>query len=65
MRHVSDIGTQIYGDPEQRSEFVQRMLKEGQVVHAEQQVCRKDGKKNLDFFKRPRPVQRAGGAPLF
>ncbi len=44
MRNVSDIGTQIYSDPEQRSEFLQHMLREGQVVDAEHQVCRKDGK---------------------
>lgn len=64
MRHVSDIGTQIYGDPEQRSEFVQRMLKEGQVVHAEQQVCRKDGKK-IWISLNARALYNEQGEPLY
>ncbi|WP_457509394.1 PAS domain S-box protein [Thermostichus sp. MS-CIW-19] len=64
MRHVSDIGTQIYGDPEQRSEFVQRMLKEGQVVHAEQQVCRKDGKK-IWISLNARALSNEQGEPLY
>lgn len=64
MRHVSDIGSQIYGDPEQRSEFVQRMLKEGQVVHAEQQVCRKDGKK-IWISLNARTLYNEQGEPLY
>lgn len=64
MRHVSDIGTQIYGDPEQRSEFVQRILKEGQVVHAEQQVCRKDGKK-IWISLNARALYNEQGEPLY
>jgi len=64
MRHVSDIGTQIYGDPEQRSEFIQRMLKEGQVVQAEQQVCRKDGKK-IWISLNARTLYNEQGEPLY
>jgi len=41
MHNVSDIGTQIYSDPEQRAEFIQRMLREGQVVNFEHQSAAK------------------------
>ncbi len=64
MRHVSDITTQIYSNPKQRSEFIQRLLKEGQVVHAEQQVCRKDGQK-IWISLNARTLYNEQGDPLY
>ncbi len=64
MHNVSDIGTQIYTDPEQRAEFVQRMLSEGQVVDFEHQVCRKDGKL-IWVSLNARTIYNEQGDPLY
>ncbi|MBE7440204.1 MAG: EAL domain-containing protein [Spirochaetales bacterium] len=43
MLHFEDIGTQLYVEPERRTEFARAMEKHGQVLQFESQVRRKDG----------------------
>jgi PAS domain S-box-containing protein len=64
MHNVSDIGTQIYSDPEQRAEFIQRMLREGQVVNFEHQVCCKDGRL-IWISLNARTIYNDQGDPLY
>ncbi|MCJ2542155.1 PAS domain S-box protein [Thermostichus vulcanus] len=64
MHNVSDIGSQIYADPDRREEFVQRMLTEGQVVDFEHQVCRKDGKL-IWVSLNARTIYNEQGEPLY
>jgi len=42
---VDDIATQIYVDPKRRDEFVRLMKEQGQVLHFESEVCRRDGQR--------------------
>ncbi|MEN9231271.1 MAG: PAS domain S-box protein [Thermostichus sp. DG02_5_bins_236] len=64
MHNVSDIGSQIYADTERRTEFLQRMLTEGQVVDFEHQVCRKDGKL-IWVSLNARTIYNDQGEPLY
>ncbi|MGQ9837173.1 MAG: PAS domain S-box protein [Cyanobacteriota bacterium] len=64
MHNVSDIGNQIYADRERHTEFVQRMLTEGQVVDFEHQVCRKDGKL-IWVSLNARTIYNEQGDPLY
>lgn len=64
MHNVSDIGTQIYSDPAQRAEFIQRMLREGQVVNFEHQVCCKDGRL-IWISLNARTIYNDQGDPLY
>ncbi|HYD19336.1 MAG TPA: PAS domain-containing sensor histidine kinase [Patescibacteria group bacterium] len=45
MSEVSDIGGQLYVNPNERAEFVQKLLFEGRVSGNEAEVTRRDGKK--------------------
>jgi phosphoserine phosphatase RsbU/P len=41
---VGNIATEIYVDPQRRSEFIRLMQKHGQVLHFESEIRRRDGK---------------------
>lgn len=45
IQSVTDISTQIYIHPEERSAYVQKLLFEGKAIGIESEVRRKDGKK--------------------
>jgi PAS domain S-box-containing protein len=42
--NLNNIATQLYVDPQRRSEFIRLMEKNGQVLHFESEVRRRDGK---------------------
>ncbi len=42
--NINNIATQLYVDPERRTEFIRLMQEHGQVLHFESEVRRRDGK---------------------
>lgn len=42
--HINNIATELYVDPDRRTEFIRLMQKHGQVLHFESEIRRRDGK---------------------
>ena len=61
---VNNIATKLYVDPARRAEFVRLMRENGQVLHFESEVRRRDGDDDLDFGKRPVDPRRRGQLSL-
>src|SRR5438132_14428891 len=64
MSSVTDIGHQVYVDPNSRLEFKQQMEEKGVVEGFEYRVYRKDGSK-IWLSENARAVRDANGAILF
>jgi PAS domain S-box-containing protein len=64
IKNVTDIGSQLYANPEDRVKFIKLLEKQGSVKNCEIQAYRKDGSK-IWVVTNARAVRDANGAMLY
>ena len=62
--NINNIATQLYVDPQRRAEFIRLMQENGQVLHFESEIRRRDGKTFVDLGERPVDPRQRGQLPL-